>query len=149
MLRTLYGIVLSALVGGTLLFLLPLFAVVAKDQIAEYWPLVAWCIGMSLVGFSFLNMAAFFSRLKRSDPDRYLLATRGAGFLGYVGQAGRSALSALHDQVAQIAADQSGTFSKDVLVHARISRYMNVVSFLYLIAGLLYLLGLAVYLRFT
>ncbi|HTY03037.1 MAG TPA: hypothetical protein VMC81_04830 [Rhodocyclaceae bacterium] len=144
MLRTLYGLILCIGTGASFMFVLPLVAVVTAGQVQQNLGLVLWCIAASLVGISFLNASIFFMRLKRASPGRYLNATSGMGFLDYVGHSGRKLLSTLHAQIALIAADQGPALPVGIRVHARISRYVNLIAFWYAIAGVIFIEGIIV-----
>lgn len=88
-----------------------------------------------LPGIMFLNMASFFARLRRSNPDVYANAISNGHWFEYLGRSGRSLLSNLHYRVSQIATDRSGQVSRGIRLYATFTRYLNRLILAYIISG--------------
>lgn len=139
---TLLGGISLMFMSGTLLFVLPLVTVVIENTWTEHWLLVIWSIGFFLLGLVFLNMANFYARLKRANPDIHCQQTRGMGFVGYVGWIGRSLLTDFHQFVAWIADADSGHISSSMRRYAAVTRVLHRFVLIYLVVILIGLVAL-------
>jgi len=129
----LHGVICCILISLSFIFLVPLIGGITQHN----WGLVIWCVFMVMTGIIFWNMAYFFRRLKSYDAYTYMVETRGRGFIGHVGWCSGFVLQDLHASVSRVATDNSGRFSRGLLLYARITRYLNIVALICLLAGVL------------
>ena len=137
---TLVGIAatLSAIVMAIVL-LLAVVVVVANGEFVEKWLVFQWMLVLSLSMFAFLNMLYFFSRLKRSNPDLYDVATEGWPVSAYI-VSSKSAYRLLHGWVVKVVTDRSIPFVDKLRAHAKFTRYLNIVC-LYGWLGQIFIMG--------
>lgn len=102
------------------------------------WPAAIVFGFLALPGLVVLNAAVLFARLRRASPERYLVETRGRGFVRHLGWCGRSLLTQLHDSVKRLRGGDAQIAPLRVHVHAtlRLHRYAFGLLIATVVAGL-------------
>lgn len=147
-LRTLYGIVLVVMISALpiIFTLMLIFTPPEYDWRSGLLRTVLYLFFI-LPGAAFLNMANFFARLKRANPDVYAMVIENGQWFEHIALAGRSLLTNLHDRVSRIATEPIGRISHGIHRYATVTRYLNLFCFGYLMTGVLSLIGFFVYLK--
>ncbi len=133
---------------GTVAIVLMLVIAVAmlvttlQESVMAQLPLVVFLAGLVIPGFSFVNTANLFVRLKHSAPEVFDEETHGRGFIAHVGWCGRSMLTNLHASTVRIATDETGRVSMGLRRYAAAIRFLNWFGLAYLFLSLI---GLGLY----
>jgi len=138
---TLDGLVLS--IALTILTIAVALTLVINPALP--WEEDAILLLFLLPGAAFLNMANFFSRLKRTSPAVYAELINHGHWFEHVARAGRSLLTNLDSRITTVASDRSGLLPRSLVRYAVATRYFNRLCFGYFVVVLLSMLGVAVY----
>jgi hypothetical protein len=109
------------------------------------WEEVAILLLFFLPGAAFLNMANFFSRLKRVNSGVYAELIVHGHWFEHIARAGRSMLTNLDSRIATIASDQSGVLPHSIVTYAAATRYFNRLCSVYFVVVMLSMVGVAIY----
>lgn len=119
-----------------------LLITILHESVMAQFPLVVFLSGYVIFGFSFINTANLFARLKHSSPEVFDEETHGRGFIAHVGWCGRSMLTNLHASTVRIARDATGRISMGLRRYAAAIRFFNWFGLAYLFLSLI---GLGLY----
>jgi len=85
---------------------------------------LVWAIGFILLGsLAYTNLLFFFSRLRKEDATIFNRATKNLAFVASI--CSRDGAWRLHQWVKKISLNANRLFSKSLVNHAKITRYLN------------------------